>query len=237
MIDFHSHILPNIDDGSTSIEESIAILKEAKEAGFTKIISTSHYMNEYYECDEQKRIELLNQLKNHCYDIELYLGNEIYITDKIIELIKERKVSTINNSRYILIEFPMNYKAIDAENIIFKLLSNNYIPIIAHPERYKYVQEDIGYIEKLLDMGVLFQANYASIIGLYGSKAQKAVKKLLKNNMIHFLGSDVHSINQIYPKMPKIMKKLRKITTDEKLSQLTTVNAQKVLNNEEINAD
>ena len=97
MIDFHSHILPNIDDGSRNLEQSIEIVNEAKNAGFTKIISTSHYLEDYYECEEQERAKLLKQLQDNVQGIELYLGNEIYITDNMIQLIKDKKESKINN--------------------------------------------------------------------------------------------------------------------------------------------
>ena len=107
MIDFHSHILPGIDDGSRNMEQSIQILKEAKEAGFSKVISTSHYMEEYFECDETKRRELLDNLQKNIDGIDLYLGSEIYITNNIVDLIKENSASSINDTKYVLFEFPL----------------------------------------------------------------------------------------------------------------------------------
>ena len=239
MIDFHSHILPNIDDGSVNMEETVELLKEAKKVGFTAIISTSHYLQNYYEYDEQERTELLEHVKqnidnNSVGGLKLYLGSEIYISPEIVKLIKEGKASTINNSKYVLFELPLNVKEIGAKEVVYRLIENDYIPIIAHPERYSYVQQDINYIEELTQMGALLQANYGSIIGMYGSKAEKTVKKLLKNNSIQFLGSDVHRPGQVYEKMPKIIKKLKKIIPEDKLEELTTLNPQKVLNNEDI---
>ncbi len=234
MIDFHSHILPNIDDGSRSLDETIDMIKEAKKAGFTKIISTSHYIERYYEADEEQRTKLINEVKENIQGIELYLGSEIYITNQMTELIAEKKASTINNSKYVLFELPMNNKPIDAKEIVFRLIEKGYVPIIAHPERYKYVKENIEYVQELADMGALFQSNYGSSIGMYGKKAQKTQKKLLKEGLIQFFGSDVHTVEQVYPKMPKILKKLRKIISEEELEQLTTQNAQKVLDNEDI---
>ena len=237
MIDFHSHILPNIDDGSRSIEQSIEIVNEAKNAGFTKIISTSHYLEDYYECEEQERTKLLKQLQDNVQGIELYLGNEIYITDNMIQLIKDKKASTINNSRYVLFEFPLSAKAMNDKEVIYRLIEQGYVPVVAHPERYKNVQEDPEYVEDLAEMGALFQANYGSIIGMYGDKAKKTLKYLLKNGLICFFGSDVHRPEQVYDKMPKILKKLRKILSEEKVEQLTTINPQKALNNETIELD
>ena len=234
MIDFHSHILPGIDDGSRSIEQTIRMLKEAKEAGFTKIISTSHYMEGYYESDETERIELLNEVQKNISGIELYLGNEIYITNNMIDLIQNKQASTINNSKYVLFEFPLSAKSMNDKEVVYRLIENGFVPVIAHPERYSYVQDNPEYIEELAEMGALFQANYGSIIGMYGKKAEKTLKKLLKNDLIRFFGTDSHRIDQVYTKMPKILKKLHKVLSDEEIEQFTVINPQKVLNNEEI---
>lgn len=235
MIDFHSHILPGIDDGSRNLEQSISMVNEAKEVGFTKIISTSHYMENYYECDVEKRKQLIKQLQGEVQDIELYLGNEIYITNNIIELLKNGKASSINNTRYVLFEFPLiTTKPMNDKEVIYRLVENGYIPIIAHPERYPFIQENPEYLFELEDMGALFQANYGSIIGMYGLKAKRTLKILLRNNLISFFGSDVHRPEQVYNKIPKIIKKLKKIISDEEFEEFTETNPQKVLNNEEI---
>ena len=239
MIDFHSHILPNIDDGSTSIGETINLIREASQVGFTGIISTSHYIQGYYEFNCQDRKKLLEFVEkkiteNNIQNVKLYLGSEIYFSPEIEELIKSGKASTINNTRYVLFELPMNTKPLFVKEVVYKLIENGYIPIIAHPERYSYVQEDIKYAEELARIGALFQSNYGSIIGMYGTGAKHALKKLLKNNLISFLGSDVHRTGQIYSQIPKILKKLNKLISTERLKQLTTLNAQRVLKDEEI---
>ena len=236
MIDFHAHILPNIDDGSASMEESINLIKEAEQAGFTGIISTSHYLQNYYESDEEERRRILAELANQVkvVDVEaeipkLYLGSEIYISTDIVELLKEGKASTINGTNYVLFELPMNSKPLFAKEVVYKLIENGYKPIIAHPERYSYVKEDIEFVRELKSMGALFQSNYGSVIGMYGGSAKKTLKKLLKEDLISFLGSDVHAVGQIYTKVPKILRKLEKWISPEKLKELTTLNAEKVL--------
>ena len=243
MIDFHSHILPNIDDGSRSMEESINLIREATEAGFTGIISTSHYLQDYYECDEQERRKLLEDIDDEASKLsnnigrqipKLYLGSEIYITTDMINLLEEKKASTINNTKYVLFELPMNSKPLFVKDVVYKLIEDGYRPIIAHPERYSYVKEDIGFVKELKDMGALFQSNYGSIIGMYGNSAKKTVKKLLKENLISFLGSDVHKTGQIYSKIPKILKKLNRWIPSDMVQNLTTFNAQKVLENQKI---
>lgn len=239
MIDFHSHILPNIDDGSTSIGETINLIEEASKVGFTGIISTSHYIQGYYEFDCHERKQLLDIVQskmqiNNSLNLELYLGSEIYFSSEIIDLIKDKKASTINNTRYLLFELPMNTKPLFVKELVYELIQNGYRPIIAHPERYSYVQDEIKYVRELANLGTLFQANYGSVLGMYGNDAKKTLKKLLKDDLISFLGSDVHRTGQIYPKIPKALKKINKIVSTEKLEKLTTLNAQKVLNDEEI---
>ena len=97
MVDFHSHILPGIDDGAQDIKQSITILEEAKNAGFSKIILTPHYIEQYYEYDENKRKQLVKELEQYTKEVKLYLGNEIYITNNIAELIKDKKASSISD--------------------------------------------------------------------------------------------------------------------------------------------
>ena len=141
MIDFHSHILPNIDDGAKNIDESINLIKEAKIAGFTDIISTSHYLENYYESNAEERYDLIKELKKYNVDVDIHIGSEIYVSENIVDLIKENKASSINNSRYVLFELPMNNNVLYLKEVIFRLMENDFIPIIAHPERYSFVQK------------------------------------------------------------------------------------------------
>ncbi len=241
MIDFHSHLVYDVDDGSETIENSINVLKKAQKAGFTKIFLTPHYMPDYYEIPKEEIGQRIEKLKKSCIeeeiDIELYQANEIYITNHMVELLQENKASTMNHSRYVLFELPMNEKPQNLLEVIYQLLDQGKIPIIAHPERYTYIQKDPNKLIDLIEQGVLFQANYGSIIGQYGKKIQKTVKLLLQNNFIHFLGTDVHKNGYIYEQMDMIEKKLRKIISKEKIEELTTKNPQKVINNKEIEID
>lgn len=238
MIDFHSHIIPEIDDGSRSIEETMLLLKEARKAGFTKIISTSHYVQGQYEFDEESRKQFLELIKmgadNLGINMEIDLGSEIYASYDIVELLKTHKASTINNTNYVLFELPMKEEIPNLKNIIYNLLGNGYKPIIAHPERYQYVKENPNWLIEYIEIGVMFQANYGSVIGLYGKEAQRTVKQLLKNKMIHFLGSDIHRAETIYAKMPEILQELRKIVERDQFKKLTKINAELVLDNKEV---
>lgn len=237
MIDVHSHIIPQIDDGSASFEESYDMFLEATNAGFTDIITTSHYIEDYYEVDHIKRyawvVAMNNVLKEHDIDLNLHCGNEIYITKNLIKLIKEKKASTLADSKYVLFELPMNNNIVYLNEIIFEIKSLGLMPVIAHPERYLYVQQNPNMLIDLIKQGVLFQGNFASVIGKYGNHAKNTIKQLLKANMIHFLGTDCHRSNDIYSKMSEIIRELKKILGDAKFEELTEVNPSHIIKNEE----
>lgn len=240
MIDVHSHIIPKIDDGCPNLEESYAILEEAIKAGFTDIISTSHYIEDYYETNSKDRhawVEAMNKVnKENNMQVTLHSGSEIYVTPKLVELIKEKQVGTLADSRYVLFELPMNSNIKNLDEIIFEIQSHAMVPVIAHPERYAYVQKDPNCLLPYLEKGVLFQANYGSIIGIYGKHARNTVKQLLQADMIHFLGTDVHKKQTIYTQMDEIMIQLENNISREKIEELSTKNPEKILKNEEIQA-
>lgn len=241
MIDFHTHILPNIDDGSRNIDETCNLINEAKSAGFETIVSTSHYMEDYYETDTPEREVWVNvvkeNLKQKDVDIKLYLGNEIYMSENLIKLLEEGKASTINNTSYVLFEMPLNVEPENLYDIIYDMLQCKLVPILAHPERYSFVQKEPELIYDLIQKGVLMQSNYGSVIGQYGEKAEIIVRKLLESNMVHFLGTDVHRQNTVYPRIPEILEEISEIVGEEKLRELTTTNPELALNNKKIDID
>lgn len=241
MIDFHSHILPNIDDGSRSVEETFHIIKEAEQAGFNTIIATSHYIEGYYESIVDERLELITaineKLKSENCDVRIKIGNEIYFSDNVKLLLEQRRATTIDNSQYILFELPFDIKPMNIYDFVYELLQNKLKPVLAHPERYSYTQKDPSIITDLIEKGVLMQINYGSVIGQYGEKAKIIARKLLETNSVHFLGSDVHRENSIYPQIPKILEEIRTIIGEEKLEEISTKNAELVLRNDEIEVD
>lgn len=234
MIDFHSHILPGIDDGSRSYEETTKLLKEAEKAGFDTVISTSHYAVDCYETPEYKRKELVDQLNLENRFPEVILGSEIFLTFNIIDLLEDYKASTINDTNYVLFELPLTSQFMNLRDLINTLKDHDYRLVLAHPERYVMVQKDFDMLYELKEMGVLFQSNYASILGLYGNTAKKTVKRMFKEDLVDLLGSDVHRENTIYPKIPKALSKISKYYSDDRLDDIIHYNAEKILNGEDI---
>ncbi|HJJ09962.1 MAG TPA: capsular biosynthesis protein [Clostridiaceae bacterium] len=237
MIDIHSHIIPNVDDGARSVEETFNILKEAQEAGFTDVILTSHFLLNYYETNAQELIfwkeKLQEVLKKQGTKINLHSGMEIYITNQMEELLENKKILTLANSRYMLIELPLATNVKYFDYVVYYLEAKGIKPIIAHPERYKCVQKDPDIVEEYIEKGCLIQCNYGSIVNLYGREAEKTIKTLLKKNQVHFLGSDVHRENGTYLIILDAIKKIRKIIGENKINEITTINPKKILQNEE----
>lgn len=238
MIDIHSHVIPEVDDGAHSFQESYEMLKEAEKAGFTDVIATSHYIENHYEVDgtqRQKSVDELNEkLRDDNINIKVHCGSEIYVSQNMIELIKNGKANSLANTKYVLFELPMNNNIMYLNEIIFELQSSGFIPVIAHPERYLYVKNNPKILIELINKGVLFQSNYGSIIGKYGNTAKTTLKKLLQFNMIHFLGTDAHRTNSIYTDINTAIEELRKIISEEKINELTIKNPKHLLNNEDI---
>lgn len=239
MKDLHSHYLYDLDDGANNIDESVKLIKKAVENGFTDIVLTPHYIsNSNYNKDNKIKkanfTKLKKRLKEERIDVKLYLGNEVYISDNIINLIKDKKIYTLNNTKYILIELPINNILYEAKEIIYDLIRNGYVPILAHPERYKIVQDNKSYVTSFINMGVLLQINYKSLYGVYGRKAKKCVKRLLKNNWVTFIGSDTHHSEKFYTKNLK-KKLLKYLKSEDKVNDILFNNFDKVMNDEDFN--
>ena len=240
MIDIHNHILPNIDDGSKSFEESINILKQAYESGVTDIIVTPHFIlgssySSKVKDNETILKELKNKLKLENININLYLGNEIFVENNMLELLKNKSATSLNKSRYVLFELPMNNNFKGLKDLLFNLQVNGYIPVIAHPERYYFLKENPKRIEELIEAGALFQSNIGSLFSRYGKEAKKTLELFLKHHMITFLSSDIHhETDTFYEDIPRLKKILRNIISEEYMEELLTTNGKKLLQNERI---
>ena len=236
MKDIHSHLLFGIDDGCKDINESISLLKEAEKQGVTELMITPHYIEESkYNCNNEEKQKLFDQLvektKEENINIKLYLGNEVFINDNFLKLLKRKEIKTLNNSKYVLLEFPFGNMLYNTKDIIYELVVAGYVPILAHPERYRIFQRHPDHIEEYLRMGVLLQGNYKSLFGKYGREAKKTLIYFLKKHQITFLGSDCHHEKDF--KIKKLKKKLKSIVkSDNMIEDLLENNFNKVVMNE-----
>lgn len=235
MTDIHSHILFGVDDGSDSVEESILILKKLKSVGFDKVILTPHFIldsnyNSKYADNLKRFFYLKNIVKDNDIGIDIFLGNEIYINEHIIELLDNNIISSLNGTQYVLIEFSLYNKILNLEDILYNIKCQGYQVVIAHPERYDYFQNDYKFVDRLRKDGFFFQSNYSSILGYYGVKAKKLIKYMLKKHYIDFLGTDIHKNDKDYviTNFDIIEKKIKKITGD-KYYKTIQVNCDKLI--------
>ena len=235
MIDLHSHILYGIDDGARCIEESLEILKKASTGGVTDIVLTPHFIKDSkYKANNKEKSILLNHLKEemekHHISINLYLGNEVYIDEGIPSLLKE-DISTINHSKYLLMEFPLGSKSLIIEEVLDELYNAGIVPIIAHPERYLSYYKNYDFFYDLKERGCYLQGNIGSIYGHYGRRVKKMMKEMLKRGLIDFFGSDIHHPHQeFYEK--NIKNDLLKIVKDDRIVEdLLINNAKRVIKN------
>ena len=240
MIDMHNHILYGIDDGCKTIEESIETIKNMKKIGFNSIVLTPHYIEDSsFKANNNLKLQKLEILKEELLknniDVNLFLGNEIFINESINELIINKEIRSINNTRYILIELPFNNQILNLDDYLYELKLKGYKIIIAHPERYTYFKDNYKEVRKLYDSGVLFQVNYGSIIGQYGSSSLKLLKKLLKDDMVDFISTDIHKpSSSLFDKFDDIKHKIIKIIGEDKFKDISYNNILKVINDEDI---
>ena len=198
MIDFHSHIIHGVDDGAKNLDMSLEMLQNADSEGVEYICATPHFITEEFEISREKYLEKLNRLilasKEESFNVKILSGLEIYMHPNLPKLYKEKKIWGINDSKYLLIELPMGQFPIYTENVFYELMLLGAKPILAHPERNNQIIKKHDLVINLIEQGVLMQINSGSLLGDYGKEVKKTAEELLKNNMIHILGSDGHNI-------------------------------------------
>ncbi len=231
MTDVHSHILFGIDDGSRTISESVELLKKLKSVGFNNVILTPHFiLDSTYNSNYESNIKIYNELKERLIseniDINIYLGNEIFIDKNVPTLLEKNIITSLNGTKYVLVEFPMHNKLLNIEDMLYEIRSRGYEVVIAHPERYDAFKEDYSIVDTLREDGFLFQSNYSSILGYYGKDSIKLLKYMLKRHYIDFLGTDIHRIEKTYviDNFKKIEKHIIKITGSEYYNKIQSNN-------------
>ena len=198
-VDIHSHLLPGIDDGVQTLKESVALIKQFSLLGYTRLITTPHIISDCYPNTEEIITNKLNIVRNALklekIEITLDAAAEYYVDMNFLNLIEERKLLTFMD-HYVLFETAYTEKPIILDEIIYRLLENGYIPVLAHPERYTYLYNDIEKYKKLKAQGVLFQVNAKSLYNK--SKASyKIAYQLIKLGLVDFIGSDAHRMRDL----------------------------------------
>jgi len=244
--DFHNHIVYGVDDGSDSLETSIKMLQQAADQGVTNVVCTTHQFEPITPTYPSKRqeniVERFNILKKSIKDrkipIELSLGSEIMFFGDMKKYLSLPYFSINDNKKYVMIEFRLIGPPINYVDTFYDLVLKGYKPILAHPERINGLYNDRTNLIKLLKMGVLFQINTGSILGLLGTRAKIISKKYLENNWIHLLGSDAHSLNfRRGFSMQKGIEHISKYYPNVNLKEILETNPKAVINGEHVEVD
>jgi tyrosine-protein phosphatase YwqE len=195
VVDMHSHVLPGIDDGAQTPEDSIILIKRMMDVGIKKIIATPHIMADYYKNTPETisgALDVLKaELKKEKIDIVVEAAAEHYFDETFENMVNEKRVMTMGDN-YVLFEFSFINQPPNAFAVVQKLKDNGYKPILAHPERYPYM--DIDQFKTLHDWGLSFQLNTISLTGYFGKEAKKLAENLVDHQMVDFISSDMHHL-------------------------------------------
>lgn len=194
MIDFHSHIIPCIDDGSNSLDMSNDMLSNSNNQGIEYICATPHFICGEHEVEYATYVEKLCELQEKLNsEVKIIQGLEVYINPDLPKLFRDKKIWGYNGKRYMLIELPMQQFPIYTEKVFYQLRLLGVTPVLAHPERNFSILKNPELLINLVEQGNLAQLNAGSLTGLYGTEIRKFAEKLVRMNLIHILGSDGHN--------------------------------------------
>lgn len=235
--DVHAHILPRLDDGASCIEESVKMLRLAESQGITEIIATphySHYFKNYVE-DVQIACESLKQfVKNRTnFQIQIYPGQEIMYSEDVPDLMRQGKLMTLAGSRYFLMEFQPFESYSKILRAVRTVIMLGHGIILAHVERYECLR-DREKIEELLQEGARLQMNYRPVGNKWYDDTARWCRKMLKEEKIHFLGTDMHNIQDRSPRLQPAYGWMEKHLSKEYRNKICFENAEKIINNQRI---
>lgn len=226
MIDIHSHILPDLDDGARDLKESLEMVRIAAEDGIEQMVATPHMFNGLSHNPEPSeivgRVEALQKAIGG--SLEILPGNEVHIAHDIVEKASEGKLTKLNQQNYMLIEFPAMNVPVGADELFYKLQINGVIPILVHPERNSQIQNRPSIVASFVERGVRIQVTAMSVTGEFGGAAQKCVETLLRHNCVHFIATDTHRSNRRPPVLSRGRDAAAAIIGDEAATKLVRDN-------------
>lgn len=201
VVDIHSHLLPGLDDGVQSFEEAEEVILHFQQMGYRKLITTPHVMSDFYRNTNDGILSKLKEvnamLAQKGIDVTLETAAEYYLDEVFMQRLQADEALLTFGNRYLLFETNFMTEPLMLKEFIFLATTKGYKPVLAHPERYMYLQSKFEKAEDLIGRGVLFQLNIASLSGYYSKSAQATAQKLIDKGHVHFLGSDCHNLQHI----------------------------------------
>ncbi|OFY83966.1 MAG: capsular biosynthesis protein [Bacteroidetes bacterium RIFCSPLOWO2_12_FULL_35_15] len=198
--DIHSHLIPNIDDGSKGVEDSVKMISALHQLGYNKIITTPHIMGDFYKNTPENILSGLEKVKQSLKEenipVELSAAAEYYLDYDFEKKLDEEKLLTFGNN-YLLFEVSYMNPPDNMNHMIFKMQTLGYRPVLAHPERYNFWHTEFEKYESFIDKGVLLQMNINSLTGYYSIPTKRIAEQMIDKNMISFLGTDCHHIGHV----------------------------------------
>ncbi|MEK5427763.1 tyrosine-protein phosphatase [Cytobacillus sp. FSL R7-0680] len=236
MIDIHCHILPHLDDGAQTFEESYNMAKQAINEGITAIIATPHYQ-EKYRNDKQKIVRetynLNERLQAEDFPLSIHPGQEVRIFGEVLQEWQEGKIQTLADTNYMFIEFPSNHVPKYTEKLFYDMQLEGLIPIIVHPERNQQLIEQPELLYFLVKKGALTQVTAGSLVGHFGKNVKKFTQQIIEANLTHFIASDAHNTTTRPFHFNKAIDTLDKLYGTD-IVYLFTENAELLLNGENV---
>lgn len=211
MIDLHSHILPGLDDGAQTLQDSLAMARMAVDSGITTVVATPHCANDRHR-EVYESWQFLREALQECeIPLQLLLGMEIFGTPDTARMLRDGQLYTLNGSRYPLVEFSFHSDGEEETAILEEICGAGFRPIVAHPERYSYIQQAPEILNDWHRMGCLFQLNRGSLMGRFGRRVQYTAVTLLERGFVTVVASDAHSSRVRTP----WLKDIRQVLTEE----------------------
>jgi protein-tyrosine phosphatase len=220
MIDIHFHCLPGIDDGPSGWDESVALCRAAAAQGTTTIVATPHVLREaWINDDPQARDALTLKLNTLLGGTPAVLpGCEYFLASDAVDLVERGEwgpLTTLNRSRYLLVEFPPGELLAGTDGILHELSLIGITPVIAHPERNRIFSEDPAALENLVERGALVQVTAASVLGEFGIAPLTASNEFFRRGLVHLVASDAHSLARRPPVLGAARRRIRRDWGDE----------------------
>lgn len=247
MIDIHAHILPGVDDGASCMKESVKMLMMANEQGITDVFATVHYSPKYPNTEPEALRKLCEKVQKQVNraktgekasqkkrkKIRIWTGQEIFYSDQVPELLDEGKLMTLADSDYVLIEFSPAVSYSEISRAVGDLRMFGFDPILAHAERYQCLRTG-NRIADLINQGAYIQLNYRSIGGKWHDSTTRWCRKMLKNQFVHVLGTDMHNIRSRAPETEEAVRWMRLHLERRYVKRLLHENARRIVKNKEL---